>query len=80
VPPLPWLRWIRRYCPGWSAPLRGVICCASCAKFPVSVALAYWTDHPASEMASSMGLNSSMKSCVYEAPNVRQGWSGQLPD
>ncbi len=41
---------------------------AFAAKFPVPVALAYWTDMPASEIAAEDGLKSSTKSFAYGAP------------
>ena len=37
-------------------------------KLPVPVALAYWSDQPASEVEVEPRLKSSMKSCVYVAP------------
>jgi hypothetical protein len=55
---------ISRYAPGASDPERGVIWVAVAPKFPVPVALVYWTDQPARETVVFPRLKSSTKSWV----------------
>src|SRR5262245_11101996 len=57
--PAPAPSWTRKYWPGASVPDNSVNWFAFAPKPPVPVALAYWTDQPASETGFDVGLKSS---------------------
>jgi hypothetical protein len=57
--PAPAASWTRRYCPDPRVPESSVSCPAPAPRLPVPVALAYWSDQPASEAGAPPRLNSS---------------------
>jgi len=65
VPPASSTNWC---CPGWSTPFRGVIRFVAEPKFPVPLALVYWSDQVPRSTGALPRLKSSMKSFVYGAP------------
>jgi len=65
MPPASSTNWC---CPGWSTPFRGVIRFVAEPKFPVPLALVYWSDQVPRSTGALPRLKSSMKSFVYGAP------------
>ncbi len=61
--------WTSRYWPGASVVVgSGVMRLVASPKFPVPVALVYWSDQPSTDAGLVPRLNSSMKSWVNGAP------------